>query len=185
MADFNKAFQELMKLEFSNPENFLHINTGEHGETVGGIYRVAHPEWAGWYLVGVALATHDNDIKKTSRHLFENKTFMHMVGEFYKQHFWNRMRLDEIYYQNTAEELFVMGVNTGCRTAIRKAQRLIGVTADGIIGSQTLKALNEYNEAEFDMKFDEIEKKFYADLIKIKPHLKIFEKGWRSRAEAI
>ena len=71
------------------------------------------------------------------------------------------------------------------RAAIRKAQRLVKALPDGIVGSLTIKALNEFNPIIFDMVFDEIEKKYYDDLIEKKPSFAVFKKGWHRRAKAV
>ena len=133
----------------------------------------------------MTLAAHDNDIQKASRFLYDNKSFVAMVAMFYRDEFWNKMKLDEVLYQNTAEEIFIFGVNAGKRTAIRKAQKIVGAVQDGLIGPMTIKALNDYNEAEFDMKFDNMEIEYYDYLIAKKPSFEIFKNGWRNRAEYV
>jgi lysozyme family protein len=92
------------------------------------------------------------------------------------------MRLDEINSQHIANEIFIFGVNVNWKIAIKEAQKLIGVAADGIIGTQTLKALNNYDEHVFDKKFDDVEIAYYEQIVKNKPHLAHNLKGWINRA---
>lgn len=185
MSNFHKAFEKLMKLEFKDHTNFLHKNRGENDYTVGGIYRTANPHWYGWKIVMIELQANNFDIFETSSKLFNNKHFMSGIAQFFKENEWDRMKLDRIKNQNTAEEIFLFGVNSGKRNAIRKAQRLVGVYPDGLIGPITIKALNDYDPTLFDMQFDEIEKQFYADIIERKPSFAIFQNGWINRAEFV
>tara|TARA_R110000851_G_scaffold333075_2_gene511025 strand:+ start:5335 stop:5901 length:567 start_codon:yes stop_codon:yes gene_type:complete len=182
---FNNAFSILTNLEFSSSSNALHKNKGENGLTFMGIYQVAHPDWVGWDRIIKTLLAQKGNVKEASIILMENTNLPDLVSDFYKKKYWDRARLDEILDQRIGEEIFIFGVNVGMRTAIRKAQKLIGVVADGIIGSQTISALNSYEASKFDMEFDDIEKQYYADLIEKKPSFKCFENGWKNRAEAV
>lgn len=65
--------------------------------------------------------------------------------EIYFKKYWSIMNLDGIRDDNIILHLFVFGVNRGPRTAIKTMQRLVGVDDDGIIGPQTLRAINDYN----------------------------------------
>ena len=185
MANFEKSFTLLMKLEFNKPSNLLHKNKGEDNYTVGGIYKTAHPHWYGWGIVSASIHRYNYDIKKASTELYNSSPFQRLIAVFYQEHFWNKMRLDEIVDQNTADEIFLFGVNSGKKNAIRKAQKIVNVDEDGIIGTQTITALNNFDSEIFSMKFDELEKQFYASIIAKKPSFKIFENGWNNRAEYV
>ncbi len=183
--NFIKSFNILMGLEFSNPSNALHKNKGENGLTFMGIYQVAHPNWTGWARVEKELCIANDDIKLASRNLLAKTNIKDLVEDFYKKHYWNRAKLDEIDSSKKCDEIFVFGVNVGMRTAIRKTQKLVGAVADGIIGSQTIKAINEFHEGKFDMMFDDIEIQYYADIIERKPSFARFRNGWENRAKAV
>lgn len=185
MAKIGLALEKLYRLEFSEPSNALHVNPGEHGLTFMGVYEAANPYWAGWTVVRKMLEKYDGNIKRASEALYESSVMRGLVDEFYYNAYWSRAKLDRVDSQKIAEEIFVFGVNAGMRNAIRKAQKLVGVPADGIVGPMTLEAWNSYDEDEFDYKFDEVEKQYYADLIEQKPSFKIFERGWMNRAEAV
>ena len=184
MADFKRAFTKLMKLEFNSPSNYLHKNQGENDYTIGGIYKSAHPLWIGWLIVSVAIEK-NNTLAQASQELYHSTTIQELVAQFYKVQFWDKIKGDSIRSQNTAEEIFLFGVNSGMKNAVRKAQKIIGCETDGMVGPMTLEALNEFHEGQFDMQFDELEKQFYADLILKKPSFKIFENGWNNRAEYV
>ena len=185
MSNFQKAFGTLMKLEFNSPSNYLHKNKSERDYTVAGIYKYAHPSWLGWFIVNDTLQRDSGNVPMASRELYRNLHLTELVMQFYKEKFWDRMRLDEVHSDNTATELFVFGVNAGTRNAIRKAQRVVGVDQDGLVGRITIGALNTFGEEDFDMKFDEVEIEFYDDLIKKKPSFALYKNGWHSRAKYV
>ena len=172
--NFLKAFKELMLLEYSSKYNMLHKNKGENGFTFMGIYQLAHPLWGGWKII----KKHNYNVEKITN----DKILIDKVKNFYYLNYWTRARLDSVIHFRIALEIFIFGVNVGLRTAVRKTQKLIGVTDDGIIGKQTLRALNVQDVEYFDMAFDEIEIEFYESLIKRRPSFKIFLKGWKRRA---
>ena len=173
-----------MKLEFSHPEDALDKNPTESGWTFMGIYQTAHPHWAGWdeILGAVALG---GDIEKISRALYGRENLRAQVRAFYKEAYWDRMRLDEVASQLKANEMFVFGVNVGIKPAVRAAQTVVGVEADGIVGDQTLAAINRFDEARFDKEFDRAELEYYNRLMQKNPKLKIYANGWRNRALAV
>lgn len=184
MANFNEAFEILMRLEFNSPSNALHLNKTEHGLTYMGIYEGAHPAWQGWTMIKQALRAFGN-IDDASRALYRNVELSADVKAFYKAKFWDAMRLDEISSQHSANEIFIFGVNAGCKEAVKLAQRVVGVQADGVVGQATINALNFYDEAKFDKEYDRGEIAFYNKIIEINPAKRIFANGWRNRAEAV
>ena len=183
MAKIEEAFKKVIGLEFNSPSNALHYNPGEHGYTYMGIYEYAHPEWSGWEIVHNALSI--MDIKGASIHLYDDQELTQSVMEFYKKEFWDKMRLDEVVEQHTAEEMFVFAVNAGIGSAVKVAQRIIGVTADGILGSGTIKALNGYDRSKFDTEYDAGEIAHYEKLVAANPDFKKNMNGWRNRALAV
>ena len=184
-AELRKSLDILFKLEFSNPKNALHKNKGENGLTYKGVYQSAHPKWEGWNIIEESLYKNDDDVKNTSLELHDNIILDNLVVEFYEKQFWNRAKLSEINSQKKADEIFIFGVNAGMRNAVRKTQKLVGVDADGIIGSKSIKAINKYDEDLFDMQFDEIELQYYDDIIERKPSFAMFRNGWKNRALAV
>ena len=95
------------------------------------------------------------------------------------------MKLDEVVSQKIAEELLVFAVNAGVGVAVKVAQKVIGVQADGVLGSRTIKALNEYDDKKFDIEFDKAEIEHYQKLVDNNPNFKKFINGWKNRAVAV
>ena len=184
MANFNEAFQILMRLEFSKPGDALHKNPTEDGWTFMGIYQNAHPHWKGWDEILGAVA-YGGDIEKISRALYGRENLRAQVRAFYKEAYWDRMRLDEVTSQLKANEMFIFGVNVDVRPAVRVTQQLVGVVNDGIVGEQTLAAINRYDEERFDKQFDRAELQYYNGLIEKNPKFRIYANGWRNRALAV
>ena len=184
MADINKSMSLLKLVEHSNRnDKLLHYNDGEDGYTFFGIYEAAHPNWEGWRIVKRYLLI-EPDVKKCSVILSNNIELDLMVQNFYKKEFWDKSKLDLVDSQKIADEIFIFGVNVGMPVAIKKAQELVGVVADGIVGPITIKALNDFDEDKFDIEFDEEEKEHYSILAE-KPHLKKYKEGWYNRADTV
>lgn len=164
MAQFNKAFTLLTTAEFSNnPKKFLHRNASEKHLTLGGIYRKYHKNAIDWVFVDEIVQVCKFDIERASVMLFNDDTTYKQVYNFFKKNFWEAIRLDEILYQNTANEIFLSAVHIGITRAVKLAQKTVGAKQDGIFGDITLKCLNLYNEEAFDADFDKKEIAFYKE----------------------
>lgn len=182
--NYTQAFNLLMSLEFSRPENALHKNPNEKGLTFMGIYEAAHPNWQGWGQVRAAINAY-GDMKKASVALYNDDALVNLVASFYKKTYWDALNLDSVNSQIKANELFCFAVNVGVRSAVRVLQNMLGLQSDGIMGQETLRALNNYDEQAFDVDFDRAEIAYYRNLIRKNPSLGIYERGWINRAEKV
>ena len=184
MKNFTNAFYTLMGLEFNSPENALHKNPTENGLTFMGIYEVAHPNWQGWGQVRAAINAY-GDLKKASVALYNDDALVNLVASFYKKTYWNALNLDSVNSQLKANELFCFAVNVGAKSAVRVLQDMLELQCDGIMGQETLRALNNYSEQAFDVDFDRAEIAYYRNLIRKNPRLSIYERGWENRARSV
>ena len=184
MKNFTNAFYTLMSLEFNSPKNALHKNQNEKGLTFMGIYEAANPSWQGWGQVRAAINAY-GDLKKASVALYDDDALVNLVASFYKKTYWDALCLDDANSQLKANELFCFAVNVGVKSAVRVLQNMLGLTIDGIMGQETLRALNNYNEQAFDVDFDRAEIAYYRNLVKAKPEYHIYERGWINRAEKV
>ena len=185
MANIKEAMKILAFVEHNNDNTkVLHKNKGELGLTFWGIYQSAHPTLSIWNTINKTLKIEPN-IKNAGLLLMKDNELLNQVNAFYKREFWDRMKLDEVHSQHIANEIFIFGVNVNWKIAIKETQKLIGVEADGLIGSKTLSVLNSFNENKFDRDFDEVEIKYYESIVKNKPHLAVNLKGWFSRARYV
>lgn len=184
MANFKEAMALLETLEFSSPSDILHKNPKEKDITFYGIYKYAHPSWAGWDKVLKAIEA-TGDLEKASVILSKDNGLKELVYKFYKAEFWDVMKLDSIKDNIKANEMFIFGVNAGHHNAIKAAQKLVGVSIDGIIGEKTIRAINDYDTLAFDLGYDRLEVAYYQSLIEKNPSLAINERGWIRRAKAV
>ena len=189
MADFNKAFETLKKLEFKDCSDALHKNEGEDGWTFMGIYQKAHPNSQIWNHLDRYKAMTGGATKEQIEHMSElmcnNPYVREEVENIYRSEYWNRAKLYDVKSQKIAEEIFVFGVNAGIERAIKLAQQIAGVEPDGIVGPKTLAALNSYNDKLFDIVFDAGEAEYYESLVRAKKKYAKFENGWLKRARVI
>ena len=181
---FKESFKALMKLEFSSPKNALHINETEKSFTFMGIYQKAHPDFKGWTKIINTFNLYDKDIQKAGIRLYSDILLRQWVEEFYYQNFFKNHNLDKLKCK-IAKEIFIFGVNAGVKTAIKKAQKIANIKADGIIGKVSINALNSLDDIEFDKTFDEAEIAYYEQLAQKKPSLRMYLKGWENRAVAV
>lgn len=183
-TNYTQAFNLLMSLEFSRPENALHKNPTENGLTFMGIYEVANPSWSGWKQIKTAINAY-GDLKKASVALYNDDGLVNLVASFYKKTYWDALCLDDANSQQKANELFCFAVNVGVKSAVRVLQNMLGLTIDGIMGANTLKALNAYDTVAFDSDFDRAEIAYYRNLIRKNPRLGVYERGWENRARRV
>jgi len=98
----------------------------------------------------------------------------------YLEKYWKPMKLDLIQNELLKLHLFDMGVNAGIGTAIKLLQRILNCKEDGDLGPVTSKLANEYKgDIVEEYKSSRIE--YYGDLVKKKPTLLKFLRGWITR----
>lgn len=175
----------MYKIEFSNSSNVLEKNATEDGLTFMGIYQKAHPDLDLWKVIRQKSQQYNGDLKLVGSMLYDSAIVREMVDAFYKKEFWDKAILDEINSQQVANEIFVFGVNAGMKKAVVTAQEIIGVTADGVAGPKTVKAINAFDDTVFDSVYDQAEIEYYESIVVANPSKRIFAKGWRNRALAV
>lgn len=98
--------------------------------------------------------------------------------------YWNRWKADSIKDQSIAN-ILVDWVWSSGTPGVTLVQAMLGVTADGIVGKQTLAALNAQNPSQFFARIKVRRKQYISGIIAKHPSQKVFEKGWLRRLEAI
>lgn len=86
----------------------------------------------------------DGDIDVDDLHLLDKEDVIERV---LRPHYWNRWRADEILNQSVAN-ILVDWVWASGTHGIKRPQRILGVTADGIVGPKTLAAVNSMDPME-------------------------------------
>lgn len=98
----------------------------------------------------------------------------------FKKGFWDRIKGDKINNQSIADFIVDWTFTSGV-WGIKFTQRVLGVKDDGIVGPNTLAAINNYpNQEELFNKLWQRRKKHFEDLAKT-PSRKKFLGGWLRR----
>jgi lysozyme family protein len=100
-----------------------------------------------------------------------------------KKYFWDRWLGDQINNQSVAEILVDWAWASG-HWGITIPQRILGVTADGIVGTKTITALNATDQHNF---FDQVKSArftFINNLVTMDLSQQKFEKGWNERVNS-
>lgn len=105
----------------------------------------------------------------------------------YETDFWNKYLLSLITSQLIANQLFVLIVNIGGYRAIKiiqlaVARRGMKITIDGIIGRETIDAINMCNPFSLSESMRVAECNYYLNIVDENPSQDIFFKGWIRRA---
>lgn len=102
------------------------------------------------------------------------------VAPIYKKNYWGRAKCDQLP-SGLDLAVFDWSVNSGVGRAVKKLQKMIGTVADGGIGPNTLKTLEEYirhHGLETTIEnYKDIRQAFYRSL----STFNTFGKGWTRR----
>ena len=102
------------------------------------------------------------------------------VAPIYQKNYWNRVKGDNLP-SGLDLCVFDFGVNAGTGRAAKYLQTMIGTTADGAIGPNTLRVLETYVKQEgLKGTIEKYQKDRLAYYKKLK-HFKTFGKGWTRR----
>ena len=102
-----------------------------------------------------------------------------------KRNFWDKWKADEIKNQSVAE-ILVDWLWASGKWGIIKPQQLLGVKEDGIVGKQTLAAVNGYpNQRQLFEALKNARKAYINKLIKADPSQIVNKKGWLNRINAL
>ena len=164
MANFNVFLRKLLRIE----GGYVNHKNDRGGCTNKGI---TLNTFRTYYGAGLDC----DDLKN----LTENQ-----AGDIYKKEYWDKCSADKIADSNLAYLLVDFAVNSGPKTAIKTLQEIVGVEVDGIIGNNTLFAINSYyNPKElFDLLL-EARKNYYYKLVEEDESQEVFLKGWLNRLE--
>ena len=190
--DFQISFNKALLNEglISNNKSDHGGFTGIYPDSIGeGISRTKHPSWPGWKII---------DATVTSK-LKNNDQLNQLVKEFYRTEFWNKIQGALLPSQLIADELFESSINLGVpaaseilqRTANllnRNARLYLDIMVDGIIGTQTLAALNKSIAANGEKLLFNLlnfyQAKHYIEIME-RDHTQEIFIGWFSRIDII
>lgn len=152
MADFEKAFEETLKIEggYSNHE------ADKGGETYKGISRVHWPDWGGWNIVDSIKEKFEPG--RWNGNMNGSQQLTDYVKSFYRYNFWDKQKCNDLP-QEIANELFDTSVNMGVSYGAKCLQKALNklnrnqkdysdIAVDGDVGPATLGALDKYLHTE-------------------------------------
>jgi lysozyme family protein len=159
--------------------------------TYAGVSEKSWPNWAGWGIINL----YDKlqlTLSKLNASLNDNVKLQQLVLDFYKDNFWDVLKLDDVHDQNIAAELFDTGVNMGleisatflqrCLNAFSFKQNYGSLTVDGQIGSKTIAAINDHTQTKTIFKaLNCLQGERYIMLSEKNPVLKKYMASWYSR----
>ena len=107
------------------------------------------------------------------------------ADSIYWQEFWVPMRCTDIASDAIASELMSFGVNESVSTVVKMVQWLLSLPQDGVMGRQTLSALQAQDPNKASIAIREAQETRYQNLVKSNPANQRFLRGWENRAGAI
>lgn len=188
MANIEKIVPFILHFEAGVPKHYLNQEPSgifEHARKTG---LANDPDDSGGLtMCGVTYATYAAWCNRKKRKASETGLKMLQYEEWLdilKTMFWDRWQADRILNQSLAN-ILVDWVWASGITGIKRPQRILGVTADGIVGNITLSAVNGLNPVELFNKFHADRLKHFDEICAKIPSQKKFLKGWRRRVTAI
>lgn len=103
----------------------------------------------------------------------------------YKKNYWDKVYGDQIKYYSVALTMFDQAVNRGPASAIKQAQKIVGVSQDGVMGKNTLDAINKMPDSQFLPQYLSASAAFYNKLVQNDPSQGVFLQGWLNRISSL
>lgn len=104
------------------------------------------------------------------------------AAAIYRRDFWEPINGDAIRSQDVAGNMLDFAVNAGVERASRAIQRLTGAAQDGMIGPQTLAAINGQDGLNLNLRLCLARVEFYVELAAKRAEFRTFLTGWIRRA---
>jgi len=156
MADFDISFKKTMNFE----GGYVNDPDDRGGETKYGISKKSFPN------------------------LNIRELTLNEAKDLYRNNYWDKIEGNFIHNQELADLLFDTAVNIGLTGSVKMLQRILGINDDGIVGSITLKHINQYKESEcLADRYRLARIKYYYDITNKKN--KKFFYGWIRRTLTI
>ena len=106
-------------------------------------------------------------------------------ADILKSMYWDACRADKIESQSVANAIVDWAWNSGTVTASKEVQKVLGVTADGIIGNITLAAINSRSPLPLFGAIQEARKAYIDKICVSRPANIKFMKGWYNRINSL
>ncbi|MBN2820487.1 MAG: hypothetical protein JXP36_16050 [Bacteroidales bacterium] len=181
-----KTFDELFDGVIKHEGYYANVTGDKGGETYMGVARNLHPKWEGWAYIDAYKEMHGTIKRNFKIDILE---LTQLVKDFYKKAFYDKCNIESINNGSLQEIIFDWCVNSG-HWGSRGVQRVLNqffgadLKMDGIIGNQTLSAINACEPETLFTAIHRARVRYYHSIAKKgKNHL--FLEGWLKRIEAI
>jgi len=173
MASFDTAYTKYIK---PAEGGYANVTGDKGGETYAGIARNYWGSWSGWPKIDAKKSQYSGGV------IPRNTIFKDLGADttaFYRQ-WWDRKYYGQINSQDVANLLFDYDINSGA-TAIKAIQNLVGVTADGAMGPNTIAAINKADATKLYNNLLAQRKANFERIVANDPSQQKFWNGWMSR----
>ena len=164
MAEFTDFIEPLVEKE--GGYRLVEVPGDRGGRTYAGISERSNPGWRGWTLIASGAPA---------------SALVEAVQEQYRSDYWAPLMAEEIDSRDIVETLFSCAVLAGPRTAVKLAQACLDVMPDGIVGPDTLAALNGCDEDLFEARFALARINRYREICNRRRDQSKFLLGWLNR----
>ncbi|MBL4677576.1 MAG: hypothetical protein JKY70_15445 [Mucilaginibacter sp.] len=178
---FKKAYAATMQ----NEGGYANDPHDRGGETWRGVARNSWGAWPGWKIVDAIKAQHPVSLNAA---LAANTELSNMVLDFYKQNFWDPLKLDQLDSNQISLQLFDISVNMGTGRGSKMLQQAINhfraanpIGVDGQIGPITISAANAIDHQALYDQINTLRGNFYNAIIQRDPTQERFRRSWFSR----
>ena len=181
-----KTFDELFEGVIRHEGYYANVDGDHGGETYMGIARNLHPKWAGWEYIDAYKETYGEIPWNMHIDIPELNS---MVKDFYCHTFYEAYSIDGILNGSIQEIIFDWCVNSG-HWGARGVQRVLDqffgadLKMDGIIGNQTLSAINACDPRTLFVALHGARVRYYHSISK-KSNNHLFLEGWLKRIGSI
>ena len=156
----NSNYNACLEIILHHEGGYVNHPKDPGGETNLGVTKRVYEEWGG---------------KKNMKDLTVDD-----VAPIYEKNYWGRCKCDDLP-AGLDLCVFDFGVNAGTGRAAKYLQNMAGATADGAIGPNTIKKVNEYIEEhgiEYAVKKYQAKRQGYYEKLKT---FETFGRGWTRR----
>lgn len=102
-----------------------------------------------------------------------------------KAMYWDACRADKIESQSVANAIVDWAWHSGTITAAKEVQKILGVSADGIIGNITLAAINSQSPLPLFGRIKHARLAYLERICNARPANNKFKRGWLNRINSL
>ena len=121
------TFESSLAQVLSNEGGYVHDPDDPGGETLQG----SSPYYA-QQMGRMGADRYDENEPDFPKNLDKNQELQEEIAHFYRVHFWDRLKGDDIASPLVAHSIFDFGVNAGVKTSATLAQSVVEATPDGV-----------------------------------------------------